>query len=360
MREVAALFRLAGNVKDVSPYGNGHINETYLVQTTQRRYILQRINNRVFRDVPALMGNIGAVSDFLAARDPDPRHVLMPIRTHDDALYAVVDGGYYRVYDFIESSICLESAHTTADFEMSARAFGDFQRRLADFPAHTLHETIARFHDTPNRVRLLKDAVAADPLGRVKEVGEEIAFALARETDASYMTNLREAGALPLRVAHNDTKLNNVLLDAKTREPLCVIDLDTVMPGLAGNDFGDSIRFGATTGAEDERDLSKVSFSMPHFAAYARGFLGACGAQLTPTEIATLPDGARLMTYECGVRFLTDHIWGDTYFKIHRTNHNLDRCRTQFKLVSDMEAARGAMDHTIQSLVREIRTEERK
>ena len=350
MREIADLFRLAGDAMDVRPYGNGHINETFIVAAASKRYILQRINHMIFKDVPALMENIGAVSAYLAAGDPDPRHVLTPVRTLDGALYAAVGGNYYRVYDFIEDSVCLESVRDAADFEMSARAFGDFQRRLSGFPADTLHETIARFHDTPNRVRLLREAIQADPLGRAKDVRREIDFALSREADAALMTGMLARGELPLRVAHNDTKLNNVLLDARTREPLCVIDLDTVMPGLAGNDFGDSIRFGATTGAEDERDLTRVNFSLPLFTAFARGYLAACRAGLNENEIRTLPDGARLMTYECGVRFLTDHILGDSYFKIHRENHNLDRSRTQFKLVSDMEAGQGEMRKTIESL----------
>jgi Ser/Thr protein kinase RdoA (MazF antagonist) len=350
MREIAERFRLAGEIVSAEPYGNGHINETYLVTTRGKRYILQKINHRIFKDVPALMENIGAVSDYLAARDPDPRHVLTPVRTLDNALYAETEGHYFRVYDYIEDSVCLESVQTAADFEMSARAFGGFQKRLAEFPAETLHETIARFHDTPDRVRLLRQAVQADPLGRAAGVRREIDFALSRAAGASLMTDMRASGALPLRVTHNDTKLNNVLLDRATREPLCVIDLDTVMPGLAGNDFGDSIRFGASTGAEDERDISKVSFSMPLFEAYARGYLAACGSNLTRAEVETLPDGARLMTYECGVRFLTDHLLGDAYFKVHRKNHNLDRCRTQFKLVADMEAVEGEMRKAIERL----------
>lgn len=349
MRKIAAHFRLVGEISDVRSYGNGHINETHLVTTTKRRYILQRINHTIFRDVPALMENIGAVSAWLTARDSDPRHVLTPVRTTDGALYALIDGAFFRVYDFIEDSICLESARSAADFEMSARAFGDFQHSLSAFPAKTLHETIPHFHDTPDRVRLLKEAIARDPQNRAASVQPEIAFALAREADAQLMTGMLVRGELPLRVTHNDTKLNNVLLDKKTRAPLCVIDLDTVMPGLAGNDFGDSIRFGASTASEDEPDLSKVHFSMPLFAAYARGYLAACGERLTQAEIQTLPNGAMLMTYECGVRFLTDHILGDTYFRIHRPNQNLDRCRTQFKLVSDMEAAHGEMEKVIQS-----------
>ncbi|MGI6238510.1 MAG: phosphotransferase enzyme family protein [Christensenellales bacterium] len=339
MRAIADIFQISGEVRDIRPYGNGHINETYLVATDSARYILQRINNAIFRDVEALMRNISAVTAHLAARDPDPRHVLTLVQTKAGASYAHVDGGFYRMYVFIEDSLCLESAQSAADFEASARAFGDFQNRLSDFPAHTLTETIPRFHDTPDRYRIFKDAVAADPLGRARDAAREIDFALAREADAGIMTGMRARGELPLRVTHNDTKLNNVLFDIRTRAPLCVIDLDTVMPGLAGNDFGDSIRFGASTAAEDERDLGKVRFSMPLFDAYARGYLAACGAGLTPSEIATLPMGAKLMTLECGVRFLTDHLLGDVYFKIHREHHNLDRCRTQFKLAGEMERA---------------------
>ena len=343
MKEVFKLFQYEGEIISVEPYGNGHINQTFLAVTDKRRYILQKINNSIFKDVDGLMNNINSVGEFLAQRDPDPRHVLMPIRTREGGLYALVDGAYWRLYNFIEGSICLDKVETAADFEMSAFAFGDFQKRLADFPAHTLTETIVKFHDTPDRYRIFREALAKDPLGRAKDCQAEIEFALAHEKIAGTMTEMLAKGELPLRVTHNDTKLNNVLLDAETRQPLCVIDLDTVMPGLAGNDFGDSIRFGATTGAEDEQDLSKVNFDIGLYTAYARGFIGACGGSLTDNEIDTLPMGAILMTLECGVRFLTDHILGDTYFRIHRENHNLDRCRTQFKLVADMEARKDEM-----------------
>ena len=241
------------------------------------------------------------------------------------------------MYDFVHDSICLDAPETDEDFYQSAVAFGSFQRQLADFPANELSETIPRFHDTPNRYRALRAAIEKDALGRAASCREEIEFALTREADAAVMMNLLAAGELPLRVTHNDTKLNNVMLDAKTRKPLCVIDLDTVMPGLAANDFGDSIRFGANTGAEDEKDLTKISLSLARYEAFARGFLEACGKALTPKEIETLPWGAKLMTLECGVRFLTDYLEGDTYFRIHRPEHNLDRTRTQFALVADME-----------------------
>ena len=350
MMEIFGLFQTEGNIKSVTPYGNGHINQTFLAVTDKKRYILQKINNNIFRDVKGLMNNIYLVGEYLSERDTDPRHVLKPILTAGGAFYAEVDGTYWRLYNFIEDSICLDAVETAADFEMSAVAFGDFQKRLSGFDASQLVETIPHFHDTPDRYRIFKEALAADPLGRAKDCREEIEFALAHEELAGTMTGMLARGELPLRVTHNDTKLNNVLLDAADRKPLCVIDLDTVMPGLAANDFGDSIRFGATTGAEDERDLTKVNFSKELYTAYVRGFMSACGSSLTENEVQTLHLGAVLMTLECGVRFLTDHILGDTYFRIHRENHNLDRCRTQFKLVADMEACIDEMKNIVLSM----------
>ena len=350
MNEIFKLFSTEGEIQSVTPYGNGHINQTFLAVTDKKRYILQKINNNIFRDVDGLMNNIHLVGEYLSERDPDPRHVLKPIPAKDGGLYVLRDDTYWRLYNFIEESICLDAVETVEDFEMSAVAFGDFQKRLAGFDASKLVETIPHFHDTPDRYRIFKEALAADPLGRAKDCAKEIEFALAHEELAGTMTTMLAKGELPLRVTHNDTKLNNVLLDAETRKPLCVIDLDTVMPGLAANDFGDSIRFGATTGAEDEQDLSKVNFSVELYTAYARGFMSACGKSLTENEVETLHLGAILMTLECGVRFLTDHILGDTYFRIHRENHNLDRCRTQFKLVADMEVRIDEMQAIVKGL----------
>ena len=216
-------------------------------------------------------------------------------------------------------------------------AFGRFQDLLSDFPAHTLTETIPRFHDTPNRYTAFKKAVAADICNRARDVQEEIHFALSQEQFAGTLMSLQKTGEIPLRVTHNDTKLNNVLFDRISRKALCVIDLDTVMPGFSANDYGDSIRFGASTALEDERDLSKVEISLRLFEAYTQGFLSACGKSLTKCEIENLITGAKMMTLECGVRFLTDYLSGDTYFRTHREKHNLDRCRTQFKLVMDMD-----------------------
>ena len=337
MLNICGKYQTKGAALSCEPYGNGHINATYLVKTDEEQYILQRINHHIFQDVPGLMRNVERVTAFLAEKDPDPRHSLHLVPAKDGAAYVEAEGEFYRMYDFVHDSICLDAPETDEDFYQSAVAFGSFQRQLADFPANELSETIPRFHDTPNRYRALRAAIEKDALGRAASCREEIEFALTREADAAVMINLLAAGELPLRVTHNDTKLNNVMLDAKTRKPLCVIDLDTVMPGLAANDFGDSIRFGANTGAEDEKDLKKISLSLARYEAFARGFLEACGMALTPKEIETLPWGAKLMTLECGVRFLTDYLEGDTYFRIHRPEHNLDRTRTQFALVADME-----------------------
>jgi len=350
MMNIFTMFDIDGVPGEVTAYGNGHINQTFLAVTDKKRYILQRINNSIFRDVEGLMNNIHLVGEYLSERDTDPRHVLKPIPAKDGSLYVLVDDTYWRLYNFIEDSICLDAVETVEDFEMSAVAFGDFQKRLSGFDASQLVETIPHFHDTPDRYRIFKEALAADPLGRAKDCAAEIEFAMAHERIAGMMTTMLANGELPLRVTHNDTKLNNVLLDAADRRPLCVIDLDTVMPGLAANDFGDSIRFGATTGAEDEQDLTKVNFDIALYTAYARGFMSACGKSLTDNEVKTLHMGAVLMTLECGVRFLTDHILGDTYFRIHRENHNLDRCRTQFKLVADMEARIEEMQRIVLSL----------
>ena len=326
--------------------------QTYLVLTDSgKRYILQGISTVAFKDVPGLMENIGAVTRHLQKKVKSQRECLHLVPTLDGADYWY-DGkeGYWRVYDFIEESICLQSAETPEDFYQSAVAFGTFQRQLEDFPAQTLHETIVNFHNTPDRYEKFKAALAQDKLGRAKDAEYEIAEYLKREQDGATLMNMLKDGRLPLRVTHNDTKLNNVMLDAKTRKALCVIDLDTVMPGLMAFDFGDSIRFGAATAAEDERDLSKVSMSLELFKTFAEGFISSC-PKLTQEEYTSLAWGARIMTLECGVRFLTDYLDGDNYFAVHRPGQNLDRCRTQLKMVQDME---GKWDKMLK-IIRDLR-----
>ena len=332
-------FCLTGTPVSCERYGFGHINETYLVLTdTGPRYILQRINDHVFPNVANLQHNIAAVTAHLRKQIEEKNGVLHLIPTVDGSTYYHSEElGYWRVYDFIEDSVCLQQPESPEDFYQSAVAFGTFQQQLKDFPAHTLHETIPNFHNTPDRYRIFKEVLAKDPLGRAKDVQEEIAFALAHEEIGGTLYRMLQEGQLPLRVTHNDTKLNNVMLRADTRTPLCVIDLDTTMPGLSAYDFGDSIRFGAAVAKEDEQNLGRVHVSLDLFRIYTRGFLKACPG-LTEKEKEVLPLGALIMTLECGLRFLTDYLDGDHYFSCYRNGQNLDRCRTQFRMVEDMEA----------------------
>ena len=337
--DVLARFRLDSPAVSCERYGCGHINETYLVVTESgRRYILQKISNRAFPDVAGLQENIAAVTEFLHTQTDDPYGALTLIPTDEGKMWLHWgENSDWRVYDFIEGSICLQAPETPEDFYQSAIAFGTFQQQLAGFPAHTLHETIKNFHNTPDRYRIFKEVLAKDVMGRAKDVQPEVEFALAHEEVGSRLVGLLKEGRLPLRVTHNDTKLNNVMLSESQRKPLCVIDLDTTMPGLSAYDFGDSIRFGAATAAEDEKDLSRMEMDLDLFRTFTRGFLKACPG-LTEAEREALPLGALTMTLECGIRFLTDYLDGDHYFGIHYPDHNLDRCRTQFKLVADMES----------------------
>lgn len=328
---------------DISPYGNGHINDTYIAESNPR-YIMQKINNNVFKNPQQVMENIVNVTEHLKEKIAKNggdigRETLRVIKTVDgESLYKDEDGNFYRMYNFIENAVSYDAVEDPQQFTEAARAFGKFQNMLADFPADKLHETIPNFHDTRKRFENLKRAIAEDKAGRLASVKEEVEFALAREAEVGIIVDAIADGSVPLRVTHNDTKLNNVMLDIKTGEGVCVIDLDTVMPGSLLYDYGDALRFGASTGAEDETDLSKINFSLELFEAFTKGFLGEVGSKLTPRECELLPFGAKIMTYECGIRFLTDYLEGDTYFKIHREHHNLDRCRTQFKLVADMES----------------------
>ena len=340
-----AAFELGAPVAGAKRFGQGHINDTYLVETqASRRFIFQRISPVAFKRPDQLMENVVGITEYLSRElektgGDARRGTLRFLRTREGGYYYTdPDGGAWRTYPFVEGTICYETAETPELFAASGRAFGRFQRLLQGYPAQTLYETIPRFHDTEDRLAKLKAAAEADPLGRKAGCQAEISFILAREADCSVALQALREGRLPLRVTHNDTKLNNVLMDEKTGEGVCIVDLDTVMPGLSINDFGDSIRFGANHCAEDERDLSKVSLDLQLFALYTQAFLEGAGGTLTDEEIAYLPWGAKLMTLECGMRFLTDHLEGDVYFHTSRAGQNLDRCRTQCKLVADMEA----------------------
>lgn len=311
------------------------------------------MNRSVFADIDGLMENVANVTSYLRRRlllsggDPE-RGTMNLVLTRTGENYCTdPQGGCWRVFHFIEDAVCLDRVEKPQDFYESAVAFGSFQRLLAEYPAQTLHETIPNFHNTISRFRDFERAVERDACGRADSVREEIAFAMARREEAGTLVRMQEDGLLPLRVTHNDTKLNNVMLDRETGKGLCVIDLDTVMPGLAVNDFGDSIRFGASTADEDERDLSKVEMDLSLFELYTKGFLEGCGGSLTEAEIGAMPMAAKLMTLECGIRFLGDYLDGDRYFRIHREGQNLDRARTQFKLVADMEKKWDAMHESV-------------
>lgn len=354
MEKQAMFFKTAAEPVFTMRYGNGHINTTYLVVAADAtEYILQKINGTVFQNPVALMENIQAVTEHLAKKVSSSRERLTLVPAKDGRLWhRDEDGAYWRMYEFVRDSLCLEKIERPEDFRESGAAFGNFQRQMADFPAQQLHETIPDFHNTPNRYRLLKQAIAADCCKRAGNVQQEIEFFLAREDYAQTLERMKQTGALPVRVTHNDTKLNNVLLDRETRRAVCVIDLDTVMPGLSLYDFGDSVRFGASTGAEDQRDLTQIQFSLPLFRAFTEGFLSSCGSSLTQAELAHLRDGAKMMTLECGARFLTDYLQGDTYFHTSRPDQNLDRCRTQQKLVSDMETSWEKMQEIIEDCLK--------
>ena len=350
-------FKLPGELKECIRYGSGHINDTYrLTYETPKgtkRYILQRMSKSIFKKPVELMENVSGVTAWLRKKiienggDPE-RETLTLVRSNDGLPYFVDSTGeYWRVYLFIEGATCYDAVKDDNDFYQSAVAFGHFQRLLADYPAETLHETIKDFHNTPDRLEKFKKAVAEDICGRAASVQKEIDFILEREELTHALYDLQLDGRLPLRVTHNDTKLNNIMIDDETGKAICVIDLDTVMPGLAANDFGDSIRFGASTAVEDEQDLSKVSCDLHLFEVYTKGFIEECGDALTDLELDLLPMGAILMTFECGIRFLTDHLEGDHYFRIHREGHNLDRARTQLVLVKDMEEKLPQMNEVI-------------
>lgn len=348
LEAVLCQFTLSAPVIGAESYGCGHINRTYRVTTTDgRRYLLQKINHRIFRDVEALMDNIARVTAHLQAATDDPRAALRLVPTKQGRNYLYWADEYWRVYEFVEGSICLQQPETDADLYQSAVAFGKFQQLLADFPRQTLHETIKNFHNTPDRYRIFREAVEKDACRRVQDVRAEIEFALAREREMALIRTALDSGELPLRVTHNDTKLNNVLLDATTRRALCVVDLDTVMPGSCLFDFGDGIRFGAATAAEDTVELDSMTLSLTRFRVFTRGYLRAC-PDLTAAEAALLPLGAKTMTMESAVRFLTDHLDGDRYFAIRRPGHNLDRCRAQLKLVADMEQKRASMTEIVE------------
>ena len=357
-REIAIFAAKQFNSDEITyiePYGSGHINSTWLAihksdDGKEVKNLMQKISTVAFKNPEQLMENIVGVTEFLRDKVEEDGTLTVIPTLDGKSFYLDEFGSYWRVYKFVENATAYQQIENDNDFYTCGLAFGEFQQMLAEYPAEKLYETIPNFHNTPSRFADFKKALAEDKMGRAKDVQPEIDFVLAHECKADAITSKLESGEIPYRVTHNDTKLNNILIDNATGKAKCVIDLDTVMPGAAAYDFGDSIRFGASTGAEDETDLSKISVDVHLFEVFAKGYLSTANKFLTPAEKDSLVTGAYLMTLECGVRFLTDYLNGDVYFKIHRENHNLDRCRTQFKLVSDMEAKEAQLRSIVNSI----------
>ncbi len=355
---IVRQFRIDGELSAIAAYGSGHINDTYCAvfhsAGVPARYILQRINTAIFKNPPALMENIQRVTSHLAeklAGEPDSeRRVLTLIPARDGrAWYEDAEGGYWRAYRFIEGARAFDAVESPQQAFQAAKAFGEFQKLLVDLPAPPLHDTIPGFHNTPKRFAAFEQAVGVDAANRTVNARAEIEFAFARQPIAGM---LLEAN-LPERITHNDTKFNNVLLDDVTGEAICVIDLDTVMPGLTLYDFGDMVRTTTSLAAEDEQDLSRVSMQFPMFGALLRGYLSSAGSFLTDNETKHLAFAGKLIAFEQGIRFLTDYLAGDAYYKVHCTGQNLDRCRAQFKLVESIEQQEEQMNLLISQLIDE-------
>lgn len=354
LKEISALFDLRADFVDGFSYGSGHINDTYCIwvdQAGQRlRYILQRVNHNVFRQPVPLMENVQRVTEhalkqLIAEGNKEAyRRTLTLTPSIEGKGYATdAEGNVWRVYPFIERARTYDQIETPRQCEEAARAFGEFQKLTANLPGEPLFETIPGFHNTKSRYAALLAAINEDKMDRAKDVKKEIDFYLSRQAEGSIVVDYLESGELPLRCTHNDTKLNNVMLDDVTGEGICVIDLDTTMPGSAIYDFGDMVRTATSPAAEDEKDTSKVTMRMFMFEALIKGYLASAGEFLTPLERSLLPFSGKLLTMECGIRFLTDYLSGDVYFKIHRPEHNLDRTRTQIALVESIEKQLGDM-----------------
>ena len=360
--EVCRFFGIEGDLSEIQVMRDGHINTTYVVFFVEngelRKYLVQGINTHVFKKPDELMDNIVGVTTFLREKitenggDPD-RETLTFLPAKDGKYFYYHNDKCWRVYHYIDSSYTINIIKKPSVFEKAGRSFGLFQKNLSGYPMDSLYEIIKDFHNTPKRLENLKASVEADVKGRVAEVKAEIDFALAREKETKVALKLYRDGLIPLRVTHNDTKLNNILFDRKTNESICVIDLDTIMPGFSLYDFGDAIRFGANTAAEDERDLSKVQISLTLFESFTKGFLSACATALTRAEVKHLAFSAMLMTFECGIRFLTDYLDGDVYFKIAYPDHNLVRAKNQFKLVYEIEQHLDEMNEIVDRIYKE-------
>lgn len=362
VKRISKEFGISGELIDLSVYTDGHINSTYRasydVGGKTEKYVVQGINTHVFKNPDELMDNISNVTEYLRNKieesgEDSSRQCLSFLKTKDGKYYYYNENKCWRIYKFIDKSYTINYIKNRSFFENAGKAFGRFLRNLDGYPMETLHETIKDFHNTPKRIENLEASVAADVKGRAACVEKEIQFALDRKEDAKILLDLHAQGLIPLRVTHNDTKLNNVLFDEETNGAICVIDLDTIMPGFSLYDFGDAIRFGGNTTKEDDPDLDNVNISVELFKSYARGFLSTCAKALTETEVKYLAFSAKLMTFECGVRFLTDYLDGDIYFKTEYSEHNLVRARNQFKLVAEIEDNLDKMNGIVDKLYAE-------
>lgn len=349
LKSILENFEIETNIE---PYGNGHINDTYLCESNPG-YILQRININVFKHPDEVMKNIVSVTRHLRSKieknggDPE-RETLNVVRTKTGKDFYMADSdNYYRMYKYIDNTIGYDIVENPRQLREAGKAFGRFQRMLDDFKVEDLYETIPHFHYTPDRVEQLNAAIKKNYNNRAKDIQPEIDTAIKYSKYAPVIVEEMEKGTVPNRVTHNDTKLNNVLFDKDTDKAICVIDLDTVMGGSLLYDYGDALRFGASSAQEDETDLDKVYFDLEKFEEFTRGFLGEVGSCLTQKEIELLPVSVLILTYECGIRFLADYLNGDVYFKIHREHHNLDRARTQLKLVEDIESKFDKMEEIV-------------
>lgn len=358
-KRIFDLFCGEGMITDITKNHSGNINQTYIITTQddegkKRMYTLQQVNTYVFSEPDKVMENIARVTDFLCEKyekmyGSADRRCLRVVRTKaGQSYYRSEQDGFWRCFNYIDRAKGYDKVEKLEHFYMAGKAFGEFQKVLADFDASKLYETIPDFHNTPKRLETFRKSVEADKAGRAKLVEKEIDFILSRAEKAAKIQQMMDAGEIPLRVTHNDTKLNNVLIDDDTDEAICVIDLDTVMPGTSVIDFGDAVRFGASTGAEDEPDLSKVSFDLNLYELFTKGFVGEVTGFLTDTEIDNLPLGAYTVTLELASRFLADYLDGDLYFKTTMPDHNLIRTRTQLKLVEEMENKWDAMNEIVQ------------
>ncbi len=347
LKKLIYKFHIYGDFIVGVPFGNGHVNDTYLLNFDQGgvrlNYVLQRINGDVFKEPIKVMENIDRVTQHLLTKihkshSETRKRTIRLLRTQDNLPYVFDDNGNcWRAYIFIERARAYNVLETPEQAFGIARAFGEFQQQLIDLPGERLHDTIPDFHNTPKRIEQLEEAIKNDPCNRVKDAQKEIDFILSRKEAAGELVRLNKSGDIPERITHNDTKCNNILIDDLSGDGICVIDLDTVMPGLSLYDFGDMVRACTSPAEEDETDLSKVYMRFDMYEALFSGFCETAGAFMTAAERENLANAGKIITLEIGTRFLTDYINGDKYFKIKRANHNLERCRSQLKLVSSIE-----------------------